>query len=111
MIALYPHLLAAHSLLRWMVLLSLCFALFWAYRGYVWKKKYSAFSHWVRSVTVTIAHVQLLLGVFLYLVSPLIDYFLKHTAEAIHLREIRFFGMEHSTMMVLAIIFITMGSA
>jgi hypothetical protein len=39
-----------------------------------------------------------------------IDYFLHHYKEAVHEREIRFFGMEHSSMMILGIIVITISS-
>jgi uncharacterized membrane protein len=40
-----------------------------------------------------------------------VDYFLHHFNAAVHQREIRFFGMEHSLMMFIAIIIITIGSA
>jgi hypothetical protein len=53
----------------------------------------------------------LVLGLWLYFISPVISYFLHHFKAAVHQREVRFFGMEHSSMMLLAIIFITIGSA
>ena len=107
----YSILLASHSLLRWLVLASLLFAIGWAYRGWRSGRRFTGFDNSLRHWTATIAHVPLLLGVGLYFLSPRVDYFLHHFKEAVHERELRFFGMEHSLMMVLAIFAITIGSA
>jgi H+/gluconate symporter-like permease len=106
----YPLILAIHSLVRWLVLASLLYAIYCAYSGWLNKKKFSAFDNSVRHITATIAHVQLLIGLWLYFISPIADYFLHHYAEALHEREIRFFGMEHISMMLLAVIVITITS-
>lgn len=92
----YSTLLPLHSLIRWLVLASLVFAIYIAFRGWLSKKEFSRFDNSVRHWTATIAHIQLLIGIWLYLISPVTDYFLYHFKEAVHLREIRFFGMEHS---------------
>ena len=107
----YLTLLALHSLVRWFVLASLLFAIFWAYRGWLFKKQFRAFDNNIRHITATIAHIQLVLGVWLYFVSPVVNYFLHHFSEAVHVRQIRFFGMEHITMMLTGIVLITIGSA
>jgi putative Mn2+ efflux pump MntP len=107
----YTTLLAFHSLFRWLVLTSLLFSVFLAYRGWFSKKNFSPFNNLVRHWTATIAHIQLILGLWLYFISPIIDYFLHSYKDAVHQREIRFFGMEHSLMMALAIVIITIGSA
>lgn len=106
----YSTLLPLHSLFRWFVLASLLFAIFRAYNGWLSKKTFSKFDNSVRHWTATIAHIQFIVGLLLYFVSPIIDYFLHNYKEAIHLREIRFFGMEHSLMMMTAIVVITIGS-
>lgn len=107
----YATLLILHSLVRWLVLASLLFAIFRAYRGWLTKKRFSRFDNSVRHWTATVAHIQLLLGIVLYLISPIVDYFLHNFRDAVHQRDVRFFGMEHSLMMLLAIIVITIGSA
>lgn len=107
----YSTLLSLHSLVRWFVLASLLFAIFCAYKGWLSKKQFSKFDNSVRHWTATIAHIQIVIGLLLYFVSPIIDYFLHNYNEAVHLREIRFFGMEHSLMMLTAIVIITIGSA
>lgn len=107
----YPFLLAFHSLIRWLVLTSLLVSIFTAYRGWFGHKAYTKRDHLIRMVTLIIAHTQLVIGVWLYFISPIVDYFLHNFKDAVHNRQIRFFGMEHVTMMITAIILITIGSA
>jgi hypothetical protein len=107
----YPTLLSIHTLLRWLVLISLLIAIVRAYRGWLSNKPFTKADNTLRHTTATIAHIQLILGLWLYFISPIVSYFLKNFSEAVHMREIRFFGMEHITMMVIAIILITIGSA
>jgi hydrogenase/urease accessory protein HupE len=89
--------------MRWIVLVSLIFAIFRAYRGWLSGKEFSSFDDGVRHWTATAVQIQFMLGLFLYFISPLIEYFFTHFGEAVKEREIRFFGMEHSLMMVIAV--------
>lgn len=107
----YSSLLAVHSLVRWFVLASLLFAIYRAYFGWLGRKPFSKFDNTVRHLTATIAHIQFIFGLWLYFVSPIINYFLNNFKDAVHNREVRFFGMEHSLMMLTAIVVITIGSA
>lgn|SRR5690606_11975782 len=107
----YPTLLATHSLVRWAVLVALLTAMGCAYTGWFSKKKFSRFDNAVRHWTATIAHIQLILGLWLYTISPFSNHFLQHFPEAVHQRDFRFFGMEHSLMMIVAVVLITIGSA
>ena len=107
----YSIVLALHSWVRWFVLASLFFAIFRAYKGWLSKNTFSRSDNSLRHWTATIAHIQLVLGLWLYFISPVIDYFLHHYKDAVHQRAIRFFGMEHSVMMLTAIVVITIGSA
>lgn len=106
----YNLLLVAHSYLRWLVLVALLFSLFRAYRGWLGAKTFTAFDNTVRHVTATICHLQLVAGLALYGVSPLIHYFWQNYKEAVHERDIRYFAMEHSTTMLVSIMLITLGS-
>jgi hypothetical protein len=106
----YYIVLASHSLIRWFVLISLLFAIYRAYRGWLLNKSFSKFDNSIRHITATIAHVQLIIGLWLYFISPIVNYFLNNFREAVHERQIRFFGMEHITMMLTAVIVITIGS-
>ncbi len=106
----YATLLTLHSIVRWLVLASLLYALFRAFRGWFGGRNFTAHDNSVRHNTATIAHIQLMLGLVLYWISPVIQYFLDHFKVAVKNREIRFFGMEHSIMMLLAVVLITIGS-
>ncbi|MCC7025876.1 MAG: cytochrome b [Saprospiraceae bacterium] len=106
----YTTVLALHSIFRWLVLISLVIAIFQAYKGWILKKPFLSKDNAIRHWTATIAHVQLMIGLWLYFVSPQMDYFMKNFKEAVHQKDIRFFGMEHSIMMVVAIVLITIGS-
>ncbi|MBE0650772.1 MAG: hypothetical protein IH595_08010 [Bacteroidales bacterium] len=107
----YFTILALHSLVRWLVVAGLFFAIFRAYSGLLSKRNFTRFDNSVRHWTTTIVHIELIFGLWLYFISPVVDYFLHHFKEAVHQQEIRFFGMEHSIMMIVAIIIITIGSA
>jgi cell division protein FtsW (lipid II flippase) len=107
----YVTLLALHSFTRWLVLSSLLLAIFGGYRGWLFDKPYLKFDNMVRHTTATVAHIQLVLGILLYFISPIVSYFLHNFSTAVHERAIRFFGMEHITMMLIGITVITIGSA
>ena len=107
----YQILLPLHSITRWLVLLSLLFAIYRAYRGWLGSKPYTKIDNAARLFALNMAHMQLVIGIWLYFISPVVSYFLHNFKAAVHERQIRFFGMEHITMMLVAIIFITIGSA
>ncbi|RVT96489.1 hypothetical protein EOD41_20185 [Mucilaginibacter limnophilus] len=107
----YGIVLTLHSLVRWLVLGSLLFALYRSYRGLYGKRPYTKFENSVRIIAATAAHIQFVLGVYLYFISPVTNYFISNFSEAVHLREIRFFGMEHATMMLIAVALISTGSS
>ncbi|SDL65279.1 hypothetical protein SAMN05421823_107163 [Catalinimonas alkaloidigena] len=106
----YSILLTLHSFVRWLVLISLLLAIVRGYRGWLAHQPFSRRDNALRHWTATVAHVQLILGIGLYFISPLVAYFLDHFQAAMQQREIRFFGMEHSSMMLLGIVLITVGS-
>lgn len=107
----YQTLLYTHSLFRWLVLASLMWSLIRAGRGYytqaVFTKADNALRHW----SATIAHVQLVIGMILYTQSPIIKYYWKSEAKAALPLELSFFGILHILFMLIAIVFITIGSA
>ena len=107
----YSTLLTLHSLVRWLVLISLLVAIVRAYRGWLGKKKFLKSDNTARMMAVTTGHIQLVIGICLYIISPVVRYFLNYFKAAVHQREIRFFGMEHITMMLIAIVLLTIGSA
>lgn len=107
----YQTLTFLHSTLRWFVLISLIISLYKAYRGYSQKTTFTKTDNAVRHWTATIAHLQLMVGITLYFQSPIIKYFLKNFSSAKENFDLLFFGLIHSTLMLIAVIIITIGSA
>lgn len=106
----YNALLACHSIFRWLVLVSLIVTVLIGIRGWLTNKRFTKVDNQFRHWTATIVHIQFLIGILLYYISPIIRNFFENFKEAVKLREIRFFGMEHSLMMLIAITLVTIGS-
>ncbi|TPG43973.1 hypothetical protein [Flavobacterium pectinovorum] len=104
-------LLFCHSALRWFVLGSLLYAIFRAYKGYSSKLPFTKTDNTIRHWTATIAHIQLIFGILIYVQSPIVKYFWKNFREGIQNTEIAFFGILHILLMLFAIVLITIGSA
>ncbi|GAB3011717.1 hypothetical protein [Spirosoma pulveris] len=105
----YSTFLFLHSLFRWLVLISLLYAIIRAYRGYAGQRPFLSADNSVRHWTATIAHVQLTLGFTLYFISPLIKSFRQEGGKAGG--QLAFFGIIHISLMLLAIVLITLGSS
>ena len=107
----YTIILFLHSLLRWLVLISLIYAMYRTYKGWFSKLTYTEQDDKVRNITVIIAHTQLLVGLILYTISPIIHNLFQNFGDAMGQSAVRFYGMEHSIMMIIAVVIITIGSA
>lgn len=101
----YNGLVHAHSGLRWVVLLLLILAIFNAFskkgKGVEWTDKDKKITLFAMIFT----HVQLLIGLVLYFMSPLVQFsegFMKNPVY-------RFYSVEHITTMLIAIALITIG--
>ena len=109
--SMYTPLLLLHSFTRWGVLLSLVYAIFRAYRGYTLKSPFTKRETAVRYWTVTIAHIQFVIGMVLYFQSPVIHYFHNHFSEAVQGTNTAFFGIFHPLLMLTAIAVLTIGAS
>jgi hypothetical protein len=110
-ITMYPTLLLLHSVVRWLVLLSLFYSIIRAYRGFTNNSLFSKKDNLVRHWTATIAHVQLMIGIVLYSQSPIIKYYWNNFTEGSKDLSTFFFGVIHMVLMLVAIAMITIGSA
>ncbi|HTA27172.1 MAG TPA: cytochrome B [Bacteroidia bacterium] len=97
----YGILTPIHSLLRWAVLLLLLAVIFKSLHGLVTKRSFSNSDNKISLFMMISAHTQLLVGIIYYFVAPSVQ--LETTGE-----EHRFFTMEHSVMMIIAIVFMTL---
>jgi hypothetical protein len=110
MTAFYP-VLVLHSIVRWLLLTGILVSIWRGYRGYRSGRAFTVADTRLRLGTLIAAHTQAVLGLTLYFISPLISYFLHNFGTAVHDRQIRFFGMEHSLMMLVGITLLTIGAA
>jgi hypothetical protein len=92
-------LLSLHSGLRWLVLVTLFITIGRAARGYVTNAIFTPPDNALRHWTATLAHIQLVIGMTLYLRNPLL---LKYSL---------FFRVIHIACMFSAVIVLTIGSA
>lgn len=107
----YFSLLLLHSFFRWMVVLSLLYAIYRGLSGWIGKRSFTLADNRIRHITATVAHIQLALGYVLYFNSPVITYFREHYHEAVKQFDYRFFGLLHVILMTIAVIVITIGSS
>jgi 4-amino-4-deoxy-L-arabinose transferase-like glycosyltransferase len=107
----YTLLLSIHSIVRWLILLVFVYAIIRAFYGWLLAKEFTKTDKRILLITASLAHLQLVVGVWLYFVSPIVNFFIHNFHEAVKLKEFRFFGMEHSLLMLIAITLITIGSS
>ena len=101
----YNILLHLHSVNRWIVLIFIVLALLKAFSGWFGKKEYTPSDKKVALFALIFTHIQLLLGFGLYFISPLVSF----EEGAIKNEILRFYTVEHFSMMIIAIALITIG--
>lgn len=102
--SLYQILKSAHSGWRYVVFVLLIIAFMQAVSGWFGKKEYTEGNRKLNVFTLISAHIQLLIGLILYFLSPLTK---LPAAEAIG----KYWKMEHTSMMILTVILITVGNS
>ena len=96
----------AHSGLRWVVLALLLFAIFNAYMGWRGKKNYTSKDKKIHLFAMIAIHIQVLIG----LLSYYLNLGTKVQFHNVMKNDVlRFFTVEHLTMMLLALVVITIG--
>lgn len=101
----YNGLLHAHSGLRWIVLVLIVWALFKSISGWMGRKEYEKSDRLAALLSLIFTHIQLLIGLVLYFISPKVSF----ESGVMESSVLRFYTVEHLTMMILAIALITFG--
>lgn len=108
----YPLSLMAHSWLRWAVLIALAVVVARAWSGWRGGRAWTPVDERWHRALVGLADLQFLLGLWLFLAaSPFARAFLEDIATSVHNRPLRFFGLEHPTMMIAAVTLLHVGRA
>lgn len=106
----YTTVLFLHSAIRWLVLATILYTLIRSYIGWLGNKPFTKSDNLARIITLAVVHIQAAIGLTLYVISPVIRFFFDNFKHAVHHKDFRFFGMEHSLMMLVAVVLITIGS-
>jgi hypothetical protein len=99
----YTAILAAHNIVRWLVLLAGLWAAFRAWRGWMARGVWTATDLSAGRTFVNLISLQLLLGLVLYGVSPLIRQGLGDLGAGMRTPSIRYFLADHVVMMLVAV--------
>lgn len=100
----YTGILHTHSVLRYFILILLVVVIIQSLLGLVNKKPYTKMDNRVGLFLFICTHTQLLIGLILYFVSPVVMF----SGEAMKERMTRYWLVEHNTAMLIAIVLITL---
>lgn len=100
----YAGLLHTHSVLRFLVLFLLLLVVIKAFLGLANKKVYGKTDNLLGLLLFSVTHTQLLIALMLYYFSS----FVKFSSETMKDPNLRYWTVEHITMMLISIVLITM---
>ena len=99
-----------HSWWAYLVLLILIIASINSLIGFFSKKEYGATDFRISLFTLIVSHIQLLIGIILYFVSPYFNAFSEGgMGEVMKDSTLRLYLVEHPLIMILAVVLVTVG--
>jgi hypothetical protein len=104
---LYKFFLLFHSGFRYIVMVLILLAILQALPAWFSKKAYTEGNRKINLFAMISAHTQLLIGLILYFLSP----FVRFGAGVMKDPQARYWTVEHITMMIFALVLITVGHA
>jgi drug/metabolite transporter (DMT)-like permease len=106
---LHSLLLVTHSWVRWAVLILLVPVTLQAWVSWMRSKRLDANTRKLRQWTLSFVHLQLVLGIIIYVVSPMVLTFWSDFKANVKESALRFWAMEHSVLMLISAVVITIG--
>jgi hypothetical protein len=103
----YNFFLQLHSGFRFIVMVLLLLAILQSLVGWFGNRPYTNINRKINLFTLISAHTQLLIGLVLYFVSPLVQF----NSSTMKDNTTRYWTVEHIAMMIFAIVLITIGHA
>ena len=102
---------SVHSILRWLVLIALVYAIIRAFIGMTGRKPFQEGDHQAGFFATLVCDLQLLLGLALYIFGPMgwKNVLNRGMGEIMPNAVERFFAVEHIAMMVIAIALVHIG--
>ena len=98
-----------HSYWAYLVILILFAAVINALIRLLGKKEYGAKDFRISLFTLIVSHIQLLIGLILYFVSPKFEQWRIMGSEVMKTASVRLYLVEHPLINIIAIVFITIG--
>ncbi len=106
----YINLLHLHNTLRWVILIVAAIVLIRSYSGWAGKRKWAKTDTRMGLAFSSVFYLQFLIGFALYaFYSPLLKIAFADFGAAMKNAELRFIAVEHTTMMVVALVLIHLG--
>ncbi len=102
----YQALLHTHSGLRWIVLILIIINVIIAAGGLTGNKVFTEKDKKISLFALISTHLQAVLGLALYFISPNVQFSGNTMSNSL----LRFFTMEHTLMMLIAIVLVTIGN-
>jgi hypothetical protein len=100
----YTGLFHTHSLLRYFILIALVVVIIKAILGLINRQSYGKWDNKLGLYLFIFTHMQLLIGLILYFVSP----FVKFGPDTMSDKTTRYWTVEHILTMLIAVVFITL---
>jgi len=98
-----------HSYWAYLAIIMLIVAVVNSLIGLTGKKEYGAKDFRISLFTLIVSHIQLLLGLILYFVSPMFDMWSSMGSEVMKTASVRLYLVEHPLINIIAIVLITIG--
>ena len=95
----------AHSGLRWILLVVILIAILTALKRWLSRSPYQTSDKKWFLMSLIFSHLQLVIGLYLYFVSPRVVFNESTMSDA----DLRFYSVEHISVMIIAIILVTLG--
>ncbi len=108
----YTGLLHSHNMFRWLVLIVLILAIYFASSKWAKKGKWNKKDNVAGLLLVIFIDIQFLIGIILYaFVSPLTQAAFADFGAAMKNSNLRFYAVEHILMMFIALVLVHIGRA
>lgn len=105
----YTGILHLHNLLRYAIVILLILAVAKSFISWFGKKEYTATDKKISLFLLISAHLQLVIGLGLYFMSPIVETALSDFGGSMKDAQLRFWGVEHILSMIIGIAIITLG--
>jgi hypothetical protein len=105
----YPLLLSVHNFMRWLFLAAALYAIFRSIMGLMNKQVYSKADNTSGSLLVAFAHSQLLIGIILLAISPVVEAAMLDMGATMKDKVLRGILVEHPLTMIIGVVLIQVG--